>query len=161
MIYRVLTAKMHILHVSFPTWSDGLNSRCSCAVLYISYEDRLGQGQPYTAWLSTMCRGRVHVQITWGTFSDPLHNHSKQVNTLPHLLMEVPSAGEGLKHEHLSESTAGTPFWKPNISTLLQQTGWHSQQAEYQSFTTHSQLPMPTRSRWIGENQKRFESHLI
>lgn len=76
---------------------------------------------------SQWCVGKsTYLNHLGNIFGSPPQSQQAAKSIPPHLLEEVLSAGEGPKHKYPLESIAWTPFWKPNISTFLQQTRWHT-----------------------------------
>lgn len=94
-----------------------------------------------------------HLRNIFG--SSPQSQQSAK-NVPPHLLVEVLSAGEGPKHilsfrKHSWDTFLEARYHYPLIAKQMT----HNQQAEYQSFTAHSQLCMPIWSRCVSEIHKR------
>ena len=69
-------------------------------------------GSPWCVWEGYMSE-------TLGDISRPPPWSQSHKCAPPHLLIEEPSAGEGLKQGYSLQGTAGIPFWKPIISTVL------------------------------------------
>lgn len=147
-----ITAKMHILYISFPIYlmaSIPTSSLLPCMRTDLEEVNPIQHG---SQWRVGKGACPNHLGNIFGSF--PQSQQSAK-NVPPHRLVEVLSAGEHPKHilsfrKHSWDTFLEAKYHYP--LTTNQMT--HNPQAEYQSFTVHSQLCMPIWSRCISDIHK-------